>query len=389
MTEKLKGIFAYFVSTMASGRTLLEHEEKKKPLGFFPKLYEGLVNNLGAENMEALAERRHDSEWVLNFTHDLEDFRRGLLIQEAYPEKNPYEYRAKKEYGNKAYAEGRDLDALYLYTQAVVAAPQGGKDLALVLANRSAVLFSLRAFHLAADDIRLALESGYPEELRFKLLDRRAKVETHFRQFSDARDTYKELIGALDGAKCEKDKKMRLQRDAQKMLDFFSKAPSVYNDPNVELRPALELPKVSERNPSYPALANCLHFRHEAGRGRFAVATRDIAVGEFICVEKPLVSRILPEYAGSNCANCFKSMKAPLPCPTCTKVMFCSYACRYELTNGNLYPCTRELLLYLLLLILFLLVALLLIYFFGSCLYWCCSCLQQAHRTVHLPPLRV
>ena len=34
------------------------------------------------------------------------------------------------------------------------------KDLSVALANRSAVLFSLKAFHLALDDIRLALESG-------------------------------------------------------------------------------------------------------------------------------------------------------------------------------------------------------------------------------------
>ena len=31
--------------------------------------------------------------------------------------------------------------------------------------------------------------------------------------------------------------------------------------------------------------------RYEPGRGRYAVATRDINVGEFICVEEPLVSR--------------------------------------------------------------------------------------------------
>ena len=37
------------------------------------------------------------------------------------------------------------------------------KDLSVALANRSAVLFSLKAYHLALDDIRLALESGYPK----------------------------------------------------------------------------------------------------------------------------------------------------------------------------------------------------------------------------------
>ena len=66
---------------------------------------------------------------------------------------------------------------LFLF-QAVISAPcdvETGKsrDLSISLANRSAVLFSLKAYNLALDDIRLALESGYPEELRFKLIDRK------------------------------------------------------------------------------------------------------------------------------------------------------------------------------------------------------------------------
>ena len=47
------------------------------------------------------------------------------------------------------------------------------KDLSMALANRSAVLFSLKAYPMALDDIRLALESGYPDDLKFKLIDRK------------------------------------------------------------------------------------------------------------------------------------------------------------------------------------------------------------------------
>ncbi len=61
--------------------------------------------------------------------------------------------------------------------QAVIAAPCEGnsKELSLSLANRSAALFSLKAYNLALDDIRLALEVGYPKELRFKLLERKVR----------------------------------------------------------------------------------------------------------------------------------------------------------------------------------------------------------------------
>ena len=73
---------------------------------------------------------------------------------------------------------------------------------------------------------------------------------------------------------------------------------------------------------------NTFFSRYQENRGRYAVASRDIAVGEFLCVEEPAVSHMLPDYMGSNCTHCFKSMKAPLPCPRCTKVLFCSYKCR-------------------------------------------------------------
>ena len=82
------------------------------------------------------------------------------------------------------------------------------------------------------------------------------------------------------------------------------------------------MPSLPARNPLYPAMSDGVTFRYEAGRGRFATATRDITVGEVLTVEKPVVSHMLPEYMGKNCTHCFKSMKAPLPCPTCTKVIF-------------------------------------------------------------------
>ena len=57
-------------------------------------------------------------------------------------------------------------------------------------------------------------------------------------------------------------------------------------------------------------------------------------------MEKPIVSHPLPEYFGSNCGHCFKSMKAPLPCPVCTKVLFCSYDCRAAaLSTYHPYEC--------------------------------------------------
>lgn len=318
---------------MATGKTLFERDTKK-PLGFFPKLYETVINSLGNEYLERMENiKDEDPAELMKFVYGLDSFKRTLKIQESYPEKNHHESKIKREYGNKAYQDKKDIDALYLFTQAVIAAPCDpesgqGKDLALALANRSAVLFSLKQYYLALDDIKLALESGYPKELQFKLLERKLKILMFYKQMCDAQETCKALIKSLDHAKLDPNKKLKLQRETQQTLNYFNKMPSVYNDLKVEMRPKADIPNIGDRNSLYPALANCISFKYAPGRGRFAVATRDIEVGQFICVEKPIVSRILPEYMGSNCAHCFKSMKAPLPCPVSTQFMFCSYDCR-------------------------------------------------------------
>ena len=49
--------------------------------------------------MQKIADAKDDTAEVLRLVHGLEEFRRGLLIQDAYPEKNPYEYKEWGELG--------------------------------------------------------------------------------------------------------------------------------------------------------------------------------------------------------------------------------------------------------------------------------------------------
>ena len=65
------------------------------------------------------------------------------------------------------------------------------RELAVLLANRSAVLFSLKAYGMALDDIELAFRLGYPDDLAYKLHDRRAKCLVAFKQMEDAGEAYR------------------------------------------------------------------------------------------------------------------------------------------------------------------------------------------------------
>ena len=58
--------------------------------------------------------------FLLRFAYELEAFRKNLEIKEFYPEKNPHECKIKKDYGNKAYQDGKDIDALHFYTQVLM-----------------------------------------------------------------------------------------------------------------------------------------------------------------------------------------------------------------------------------------------------------------------------
>ena len=67
---------------MASGRTLLEVDEKK-PLGFFPKLYESVVTNMGKEKLEEMERLTDDPESLISFTYSLDNFKRALTVRHA------------------------------------------------------------------------------------------------------------------------------------------------------------------------------------------------------------------------------------------------------------------------------------------------------------------
>lgn len=68
-------------------------------------------------NSYSQEDMRDNMPELIKFTYELKCFKDALEIKEFYPGKNAYEAKAKKEYGNKAYKDGKDLDALYHYSQ--------------------------------------------------------------------------------------------------------------------------------------------------------------------------------------------------------------------------------------------------------------------------------
>ena len=97
----------------------------------------------------------------------------------------------KRNAGNQAFQKKKDQEALNLYSEAVftsdVATDEGKKDCALALANRSAVWMKLKKYEECLDDITAALYFKYPQNMLYKLLDRKAKCQVALGQVENAK----------------------------------------------------------------------------------------------------------------------------------------------------------------------------------------------------------
>lgn len=67
-----------------------------------------------------------------------------------------------------------------------------------------------------------------------------------------------------------------------------------------------------------------------ADKGTYLVAKERITVGTNVIVEKPVASVVLLKFAGSHCHHCLKRVEAPVACPTCCGIAFCSLKCKDE-----------------------------------------------------------
>ena len=286
-----------------------EYDEVSGAEGFFLPLYKEVCQQLGPELTSKVEEVHSDTEKLLQLTNGLEALNTRIKIKEAFPGKSAEEAKKMKEAGNKAYQEGsrtgqegKDLQALTFYTQAIINCPVDAsgrsREFAICLANRSAVLFSLKWYHQAEEDIKLALASGYPDELAYKLHERRARIQTAHKDLEGACSSYRLGLKSLELAdKLNPANKKKLQAEMLKTLTFLTNTPESVRKELVKVLPRKEPdgPQVEEKNTLYPALSSAVAFKFDKRRGRFAVATRDIEVGETIAVEQPAVSQPLPQ----------------------------------------------------------------------------------------------
>ncbi|XP_066953501.1 uncharacterized protein [Macrobrachium rosenbergii] len=242
-------------------------------------------------------------------------------------------------HGNQCYEAKNYLQALDSYNKSIIAAPHpvlsnvrieetesdaefgfpridparyGGvalekcSALGKGFANRSAVMLDIGAYEKCLEDIDLALEYGYPEELRPKLEARRLKCQEAQRREKESNCSQRDFVDNVD--------RFAL-RDFLKNLKY-----------NLTLKP----PVIKDPNPCIPAFSSAVRVSYWPNKGRGLVATRDIKPGEVLGVERAFAFVFQQDLHATHCSVCALLVANPLPCPGCSQVVFCSKSCRVK-----------------------------------------------------------
>lgn len=186
--------------------------------------------------------------------------------------------------GNVHFQRGYFKEALTSYNKSICFAPPGSKELGLAYANRSAVYVEAKLFTKAIENIKLALENGYPEDKKANL---------------DARE-----------------KRCLKMIDTHGSDDFF--------DPWNFFK--LTYPA----NEMIPFIVNCLELREDNQFGRYVITNKDLKTGDFIAIEEPPLKFINDAFTYTRCSFCLTLNKLSLlPCIKCSSGKFMSQFPRF------------------------------------------------------------
>ncbi|CAF0726215.1 unnamed protein product [Didymodactylos carnosus] len=328
----------------------------------------------------------HDNKQLLASTIE------KYLKQSTKNSKDVSKATSYRKQGNDCFVTKKLGQAAWCYRVSIAMSNKNSQDMALSYGNLSAVLFELCRYHECLRCIQLAQDYGYPNELKFKLVFRRAAC---YHKLDDLiRSSYELKIAAelikhangLDRKKLESyckemeqlshqieetlSKKLYedYQREAENMtsnnkekkrsyknLDEFVdnsqslngtitlKLSSSKNNNKSKVRSSISPPSPSRnledleicrpqlyhgRNEEIPCCSFAIRMNYTEDKGRHLIAQNLIPSNKIILVEKPYSWLLLPNYSYTYCDHCLKLIVIPFVCPNCSHVLYCSEYCQ-------------------------------------------------------------
>jgi len=182
---------------------------------------------------------------------------------------------------------------------------EGDAELALALANRSAVLFHTESFADALEDIEEALCSGYPEQLQYKLIEREAKCYLAVRNGVKATTALNMALTKIGSSSLDPGKRLRVEADIKRLLKQATELGSVPH--SMKLSKSLPPPMAGGGNGIMKTLSRRVEIQENEDCGRYAVAAENIGIGDVLLVQKAYASVMRSETCETNCHHCCRS----------------------------------------------------------------------------------
>ncbi|XP_063838050.1 SET and MYND domain-containing protein 4 [Ostrinia nubilalis] len=307
--SKTKGFFKNFAEDIVS------IAENDNWLDSFEKVEDG-------KKVAAVMENKEIMEALQEVFSRIEPIHRGKDARVSYE---------RRVAGQAALKEGDLMKALSLASQAVLRAPMtgteevidGGVSLALALWLRSEVLLQADRPRAALEDLKLALKERLPAKMRAQYYWRMGHCYRGAGEPSRAKVSY-ELAGRERLLANDETAKSQLAKDIG-ALDYTAQPRHPPDKPKISV--------AGGAKQNMPALSKLLKITEEQNKGRYAVASAPIKTGDILLVDSPYAACLHPDNYGTHCLHCFKRLEdcedeAPVWCPKCSAVVFCSTNCR-------------------------------------------------------------
>ncbi|XP_055641050.1 SET and MYND domain-containing protein DDB_G0273589-like isoform X2 [Toxorhynchites rutilus septentrionalis] len=291
--------------------------------GFFHQDYDKFRSNINDSEFLDFSRLRNDEQRV-RFVNELRDRLGGLWKIERQVENSKCLSKTLelKELGNEAFMEEKWSDALGHYNKAFLYVPSGKSlDKAIVLANRSAVLFHLKKYDQAVLDMDLSIELNYPQDMMYKLMERKARCYLGNKDPLKALKYYRECFEALSSSKLK----------GENLLKWTKRIDKIICDLELHIatvKKYLEPVKSRTVRKFVPHFDKSLYFDCTEEEGRFARTSTDLKPNHILIKEQPHASVVTYDYSLFHCDHCCRRVEVLFCCFSCVDVVYCSEECR-------------------------------------------------------------
>uniref|UniRef100_A0A1B6BZN3 SET domain-containing protein n=1 Tax=Clastoptera arizonana TaxID=38151 RepID=A0A1B6BZN3_9HEMI len=238
----------------------------------------------------------------------------SLLLPDIKIKEEKLESKAEhwRKEGNAAFMKKQDINAIKWYTQSIGYAIPENKEMSLALANRSAVTFALGEYSQSIRDIDAALNGKYPDNLKYKLYERKGKCFQKLNLEASAKKYFEIAAKWISNSSLNESKQESIRRNIEREISNCTN-----KDYPLEKKDSI-IPNVSHPNPEILSASSSIKIEYDACIGRHLRATQDILPGDVLVVEQPYASILLPNDYLLYCNHCLMRCHCMIPCATCT-----------------------------------------------------------------------